>query len=122
MVPWAAYTYRSLPRRAVSANYALAWGGFDLVLAGSLLWTGYNAIRPTRWLSSAAASTGTLLVVDAWFDVVTSPPGRLRNQALAMAALAELPVAAGCGWLTVHAQQLRDGTLIQTVRRRRRRR
>jgi hypothetical protein len=43
--------------------------------------------------------TGTLLVCDAWFDVLTSHGTGNVAQALAEALLLELPLAALCFWI-----------------------
>ena len=64
-----------------------------------------SAWRGGRWLPSLAAATATLLVVDAWFDVITSP-GTDLIEALAYAGLVELPMAGVCIWLTTHAQRI----------------
>ena len=58
-----------------------------------------SAWRGGRWLPSLAAATATLLVVDAWFDVITSP-GTDLIEGLAYAGLVELPMAGVCIWLT----------------------
>jgi len=46
-----------------------------------------------------ASIAGTLLVCDAWFDVVTAEPGGELAWALVFALLAELPLAALCFWV-----------------------
>ncbi len=43
-------------------------------------------------LAAAAAGTGTLFLVDAWFDTVTARVGLDYAQALLIAWLAELPL------------------------------
>jgi hypothetical protein len=44
--------------------------------------TGYFALRRSRYLAAAATVVVTLLVVDAWFDILTSPqPGREAGDA-----------------------------------------
>jgi hypothetical protein len=40
-----------------------------------------------------AVATATMLIVDAWFDVLTSAPGWDLTQALAFAFVLELPIA-----------------------------
>jgi hypothetical protein len=59
-----------------------------------------------------AAITGTLLVCDAWFDVLTAQPGSELLESLAEAGLAELPLAALCFWLAVDSER----TLARAVR------
>lgn len=67
--------------------------------------TGYLALRHSRYLTVTAAAAAALLVVDAWFDVMTSPRHQIV-QAVVLAAFVELPLAAVCGWLSYHTEHL----------------
>ena len=79
LLPWIVYLAYSLPSRQVSADYDIAWAGFDVMLLVALASTGYFALRRSRYLATAATAATTLLIVDAWFDVMTTLPGqRLR--------------------------------------------
>ncbi|MGH3260631.1 MAG: hypothetical protein ACRDNS_01410, partial [Trebonia sp.] len=49
--------------------------------------------RDDRRAALTAAAGGTLLLIDAWFDVCTSAPGTPELLALAEAAFAEVPLA-----------------------------
>jgi hypothetical protein len=66
LLPWTVYPAYSLPSRQLSADYDLAWTGFDLVPLAVLASTGYFALRRSRYLATAATAATTLLVVDAW--------------------------------------------------------
>jgi hypothetical protein len=116
LLPWIVYLAYSLPSRQVSADYDVAWAGFDVLLLLALVSTGYFALRRSRHLATAAAATATLLVVDGWFDVVTTPPGQ-RLEPVAMAVLVELPLASVCVWLSLHTQQLAERRLRLLLRR-----
>jgi hypothetical protein len=105
LIPWIVYLWGSLPERQVSHHYNSAWVGFDIMEATALAATAYCAFRRSRYLALAAAAAATLLVVDAWFDVVTSP-GDERWQAIVLAVLVELPLAAVCAWLSHHTEHL----------------
>jgi hypothetical protein len=105
MVPWIAYIAVSLPSRQLSPNYDLAWAGFDVLLAAGLAGSAYFALRRSRYLSAASAATAALLVVDAWFDCMTTP-GSDRWQSIAFCFLVELPLAAVCLWLSYHTEQI----------------
>jgi hypothetical protein len=105
LLPWIIYLAVSLPARQLSSNYDAAWAGFDIILLCGLMATAACALRRSRYLSSAATATATLLVVDAWFDVLTSPPHQ-RLQSVLLGVLVELPLAALCGWLSYHTHQL----------------
>jgi hypothetical protein len=111
LVPWTVYLGVTLPSRQVSPNYDVAWAGFDVILALALASTGYFALRRSRYLAVVAAATATLLVIDAWFDCITSPEGQLW-QAILMAALIEIPLAAVCAWLSYHTEHLTEERIL----------
>lgn len=117
LVPWIVVLAVSLPHRAVSHHYDLAWVGYDVGLAAALAATAVTAVRRSRLLPVAASAAGALLLADAWFDVVTSAPGRAVLESVAMAALVELPLAALCGWLAVHSQDVTEQRLLLLRRR-----
>jgi hypothetical protein len=117
LLPWVVYLAYSLPSRQVSADYDVAWAGFDIMLLVTLAGTGYFAFRRSRYLASTAAATAALLAVDAWFDVTTTLPGQ-RLEPIAEAVLVELPLAAVCIWLSLHTQQLAEQRLVLLLRRR----
>ncbi len=85
------------------------------VLAG----TAFSALRRSRYLAVTASATAALLVMDAWFDVVTSPPGQ-RPEAVVLALLVELPLASLCAWLSYHTEQLAERRIVLLLRRSRR--
>jgi hypothetical protein len=101
LVPWIVFVATQLPARKLSANYDIAWAGFDVFLFTGLATTAFCAFRRSRWLPPAAAAAGTLLLVDAWFDVITSQAGRDMVLAVASAVLIELPLSAVC-WFLAH--------------------
>lgn len=116
LLPWIVYLAYSLPSRQVSADYDIAWAGFDVILLVALASTGYFALRRSRYLATAATAAATLLVVDSWFDVMTTLPGQ-RLEPIALAAGVELPLAAVCVWLSLHTQQLAERRLVLLLRR-----
>ncbi|MFI1100334.1 hypothetical protein [Streptomyces melanogenes] len=99
LVPWMAVLAQTLPRTVEVSNWPAAWIGLDAGLAVGLVGTGVLLRRGDPRVSSAAAATGALLVMDAWFDVTTAAPGPEFATAVALALLAELPLAAACGVL-----------------------
>lgn len=121
MVPWTVYLAATLPHRVHTQHYALAWAGFDVMLCLSLLATAVSILRRGRWLPGLAASTATFLLVDAWFDVVTSPTQDDLQLALASAILVELPTALACLLISVHAQATSDARAVEAARARLRR-
>jgi hypothetical protein len=116
LLPWTIYLGFSLPSRQVSPRYDIAWVGFDILLMVVLGATGWFALRRSRHLAVAAAAAAALLIVDAWFDVMTSPPSQLP-ESIALAVLVELPLATVCGWLSYHTEQLAGQRIILLLRR-----
>jgi hypothetical protein len=116
LLPWTIYIAGSLPSEQVSTHYDAAWAGFDVLLALTLASTAYFALRRSRYLGTAATATATLLVVDAWFDVLTTP-GVQRIESILLAAFVELPLAAVCIWLSWHTQQLEERRIVLLMRR-----
>lgn len=112
LVPWAAYLYVVLPARVESHNHDLAWAGFDVAMVLALLATTWSLVRLSRALPIAASALATMLVVDAWFDVLTAPPGRDRLVAVVMAVVVELPLAAVASWMAYHGQALRERAIV----------
>jgi len=97
--PWTLYLTYSLPSQHLTRHYDLAWVGFDVGLLAAFALTGWFALHASKWLVPAAAMTGTMLVCDAWFDIVTSSGGGEQVQAILEACFAELPLAALCGYV-----------------------
>ena len=93
IVPWIVWLAWSLPERSVSAHYRLAWVGFDVLLCGALARTAYLAWRRSPFVVNVASATAALLVVDAWFDVTTSPGGHDLLVSTMLALGVELPLA-----------------------------
>ena len=107
LIPWIVYLAFSLPVRQVSHHYDAAWVGFDVFELIALGATGYLALRRSRYLALAAASAATLLVCDAWFDVLTSSRHEML-ESVVLAAVIELPLAAVCAWLSYHTEHLAE--------------
>ena len=106
LVPWTVYLAVELPERAVARHYDLAWTGFDVALVLLLGGTAWTAHHRSRYFALTATATATMLVVDAWFDVVTSAPVAEQAVAVVLAVLVELPLAVLCGWWALHAQDV----------------
>lgn len=117
LIPWTIYLGYSLPSRQLSPHYNIAWAGFDVLLLIALGATGYLALRRSRYLAISAAAAATLLLVDAWFDIMTSP-GRQVAQAIVLAVVIELPLAGVCVWLSYHTHHLAERTITLLKRRR----
>ena len=107
LIPWIVYLGFSLPARQVSRHYDVAWVGFDVFELIALSATGYLALRRSRYLALASASAATLLVCDAWFDILTSPRRQVL-ESVVLAVVIELPLAGVCAWLSYHTERLAE--------------
>ncbi|HLY93994.1 MAG TPA: hypothetical protein VKP14_04020 [Gaiellaceae bacterium] len=114
LVPWTLWLTFSLPSRHITEDYDLAWVGFDIALAVAFGATAWATLRYSRWLVPLAAVTGTMLVCDAWFDIVTASGGSDRLEAIVEAAFAELPLAALCGYIVYDVARFR--TTVERLR------
>ena len=101
----------SLPSHHETANWRTVWAGFDVAEAAALIGTALTALRRSPWLAPVAAITGTLLCVDAWFDITLEAGGRHLLSSVLEAAFVELPLAAICFWVARDAER----ALVQTL-------
>ncbi|MGV8967558.1 MAG: hypothetical protein ACOH2F_14925 [Cellulomonas sp.] len=95
-VPWTVYLAITLPRHYTAHHYWLGWFGFDVALLVILAVTGRALLHGDAAASRYAAVAATMLVVDAWFDVLNAATRTEQLVALAMALLVELPLAYVC--------------------------
>ena len=93
LVPWSIYLGLALPRNYDARHWDLAWSGFDGLEILALGATAYYGWRGRQALIATALAAATLLVCDAWFDVVLDlgTPGIWSS--LASAVFLELPLA-----------------------------
>jgi hypothetical protein len=108
LVPWTLWLTFTLPTRHVTHHYRIAWVGFDIVLAAAFAATAIAALRLSPWLQALAAMTGTMLLCDAWFDVITSTSGDEQMVAILEAVVAEIPLAALCGWIVLDTTRFHE--------------
>jgi hypothetical protein len=109
LIPWTAFLFATLPAHYVANHWQIAWGGFDVGLGVALASTAVLVARRSPFAEVTATVTGTLLVCDAWFDVLTSRGASEVAQALGDALLVELPLAALCFWMArnfAHAMEV----------------
>ncbi len=104
LLPWTLWLSASLKPHHETEHWDIAWSGFDTFLALAFVLTAAAAWRRSPWVTACAAATGTLLIVDAWFDVVLeSHSGRFW--ALLAAVAVELPLAALCFWIAYRTER-----------------
>ena len=93
LIPWIYVVATGLPERQLAQHWDLAWTVFDGFEAILLIGTFLTAVRRSIWLALIATSLSTVLVIDAWFDVVTAHPGEQQVVSLLFAVVFELPLA-----------------------------
>ncbi len=103
LLPWTVYLGASLPTEHLSAHWDISWTGLDIGLVAALFATGLFAYKRSIWVVIAAASAGSLMLVDAWFDVTSERSAGLFREALVFALFIEIPLALMSYYLAGHA-------------------
>src|SRR5450830_304888 len=106
---WCVVLGMVLPPTSVVGHWSLAWAGLDAAEAAAALATAILIIRSTTYASFTAIAAGTLLLVDAWFDIGTAAPGLDSAIAVAEAVIGEIPLAVGAVWLALTLQRGNPG-------------
>ncbi|MDQ6938332.1 MAG: hypothetical protein M3140_11600 [Actinomycetota bacterium] len=107
LIPWIVYLAVDLPEESRVANYDVGWIGFDVAMFAVLVAVTVTAVRRTVWVEPLATIAATMLVIDAWFDVVSAPTSADRLLAVASAVVVELPLALICAWVAQNTERLR---------------
>lgn len=94
LIPWTAWLWATLPNRFAVHHWNVVWTGFDLVLIASLGYSAWAIWARRQVMVPVALVAGTLLVCDAWFDVLTSLGAKGEWLTVATACCGELPLAA----------------------------
>jgi hypothetical protein len=105
LLPWILLRISALPAQPRAAHWHVAWGGLDLALALLLLAVALAALRRSPWLEGTATAAATLLLTDAWFDVLTTSTRMELLEAIGEAAIVEVPLAVICLLLARKAKQ-----------------
>ncbi len=111
LIPWIVVLAFTLPPRYVAGHWQTAWVGFDVALLVGLAVTAWAGWRRRQIIVVSALVTATLLVTDAWFDVLTSSTTGALLVSAADAALVELPLAVLLFWVSA---RLRGLTVTET--------
>lgn len=90
---WIFYLLTALPDSYHAAHWNLAWVGYDFGMSLTWLGTSWALWKKRQAAIPGAMISATFLVVDAWFDVVTSNPGWDFRLAIFLALFLELPAA-----------------------------
>jgi hypothetical protein len=117
IIPWIVYLAFAPPTELGDGHWRAAWLGLDAMEAIALALTARLAYRRSTWVDIAATATGMLLIVDAWFDVMTADTGWVLAQAIAAAVLLELPLAMLSLWIARHAQVVNEAVTRWLIER-----
>jgi hypothetical protein len=90
---WVIYLLNALPGSYRAEHWNVAWVGYDLGMSITWLGTSWALWKRRQAAIPGAMISGTFLMVDAWFDVVTSNPGWDFRLALFLALILEIPTA-----------------------------
>lgn len=116
LLPWIVYLGVTLPRRYTVHHFDLTWVGFDVGVLVALLVLVRLAWRRSPRVELAAAAAGTMLMVDAWFDITSASHGRDLWQAVITAVVFELPISALCWWIAWNAETIRHRRVDSLLR------
>jgi hypothetical protein len=105
LVPWTGYLFGALPPDYTANNWAVAWGGFDIGLVLALGSTALLLARRSPFAEVMATVSGTLLLCDAWFDVLTARGTWDVVESVVEALVVELPLAVLCFWIARNLAQ-----------------
>ena len=101
MMPWLVMLFLYLPSTTIVPHWNVAWAGLDALEAIGLLTTGLLLARGDRRYAITATLTGTALLTDAWFDILTAASRTEFFTAAAMAGGIELPLSGFCFFLAL---------------------
>jgi formate-dependent nitrite reductase membrane component NrfD len=94
LIPWTFYLSTTLPAHHLSSHWGWSWVGLDIGITLSLLFSALLVYLKSDWVIISSTATGSLLVADAWFDIMTAHAGSDLKQSVALAIFVELPLAA----------------------------
>ena len=99
LIIWTIFLGLTLPRKYDAGHWDLLWTGFDVGLFCVLGYAAWAAWFRRQVLATTAIVAGTLLLCDAWFDVITSIGHRDQWLTLVTGFGGELPLAVFFFWL-----------------------
>jgi hypothetical protein len=99
LIPWIVLMF-TVPREVnVPPHWVLVWGGFDCFLVLGFAVTAFRLMTRSPRGAVTSAMTGTMLLIDAWFDVLTTHRGG-QFVSILMAVFAEIPCALICFYVS----------------------
>jgi hypothetical protein len=80
-IPWIILLAKDLPSRHLSTHWSTLWVGFDIMELIAIVTSFYFMLRRKVWVIISATALATLLIGDAWVDILTSKPGKQIDEA-----------------------------------------
>ena len=105
LLPWIVVLAATLPAHTVARNWAVAWSGFDVLLAVMLGLTAWLRRTGDPRVGALAGASAAMLIVDAWFDTSTSALGFDCAMAWFSAVFVELPLAFVCARIALRTDR-----------------
>lgn len=99
LVPWSLWLSYSLPIDHTDHRWNLVWSGFDIAMLAAIAMTAYLGCKKSGWIVVAASISGTLLLVDAWFDCVTAMDAWEHFLSVSATAFIEIPLGLIAFWI-----------------------
>ena len=99
LIPWIVLMFTVPQAVDVPRHWQLVWGGFDCFLVLGFAVTAFRLMTRSPRGAVTAAMTGTMLLIDAWFDVLTTHRGG-QLLSILMAVFAEIPCAVICFYVS----------------------
>jgi hypothetical protein len=87
LIPWIILLAEYLPTKHIAQHWDSLWVGFDIMILLAIILTVYYVITKKIWVIISASALGTLLIIDAWFDILTARPGSEQRQSIAMGVI-----------------------------------
>lgn len=92
LIPWTMWLAYTLPITEKTQAWSIAWVGYDCILALVLLATAWFGFKRRQIALAGLVMSGTLLLIDAWFDVTFSWGTRGFGGAVLSAVIVEIPL------------------------------
>lgn len=82
LIPWIFDLASNLPTRHLDRNWDILWVGFDIMMLLAIVITVILMFKKTVWVIVSATALATFFLIDVWFDVLTSRPGKEQREAI----------------------------------------
>lgn len=112
LIIWTVFLGQDLPGHYTAAHWDVVWVGLDCAEALALLATAWAAWQRRTILTIFSAVSGTLFLLDAWYDVTTARASDFQTSLL-LAVILEVPAAVGLYWVSVRCLHRLNGAWLR---------